>query len=274
MSMAADPVALGAERPRTGAMNGKLWGVRAEDWSRIQEPLVAPAYEEALRRAGVHAGARLLDVGCGAGLAALIASRLGAHVSGLDAAEPLLVIARQRTPAGQFQLGELEDLPFDAGRFDVVTGFNAFQYAANPARALAEARRVTRPGGRVVVMTWGRPEGMPAAGLLAALRPLLPPAPAGAAGPFALSDETRLRAFAVDSGLAVLEIFDTETPWEYADLATALRALKSSGVAARAIGHSGEAAVDDAHAKALEPYRLPGGRYRVNATFRSLLATA
>jgi ubiquinone/menaquinone biosynthesis C-methylase UbiE len=266
------PPASSAERPRTGIMNGRLWGSRADDWSALQEPLVAPAYEAAFTRAGVTTGTRLLDVGCGAGLAAQRAARRGAQVSGIDASDALLTIARSRVPGAEFQVGDIEQLPFGDSSFDLVTGFNAFQYAANPARALAEACRVTRNNGRVVVMTWGRPEGMEAAQLVAALRPVLPPSPPGAPGPFALSDETTLRAFALESGLHVLEIFDTETPWQYADLPTALRGLKSSGVAVRAMEHSGEAAVDDAHAKALAPFRRPDRSYRINATFRCLLA--
>jgi len=259
-------------KPRTGSANGRLWGARAADWSTLQEARVTPVYETAFARAQLGTGTRLLDVGCGAGLAALIAAQRGAQVAGIDASAALLDVARSRVPAAEFYVGDIEEFPFADTRFDLVTGFNAFQYAGNPARALAEARRVTRPGGQIVVMTWGRPEGMEAAQLLAALRPLLPPAPAGAPGTFALSDETTLRAFAADSGLQAQEIFDTEAPWEYADLATALRALKSSGVVVRAIEHSGEAAVDEAHTKALAAFRRADGSYRIGATFRCLLA--
>jgi ubiquinone/menaquinone biosynthesis C-methylase UbiE len=261
-----------ATSPPTGTVNGRLWGARADEWSQLQESKVAPAYEAAFARAQLTSTTQLLDVGCGAGLAALIATRRGARVTGIDASEALLAIARTRVPGGEFHAGDIEQLPFADARFDLVTGFNAFQYAGNPARALAEARRVSRPGGHVVVTTWGRPEGMEAAQLIAALRPMLPPAPPGAPGPFALSDETTLRTFAVESGLQVIEVFDTDAPWEYADLPTALRALKSSGVAVRAIEFSGEPAVDDAHTQALGPFRRADGSYRVNATFRSLLA--
>ncbi len=73
-----------------------------------------------------------LDVGCGSGLAAQIAARRGAEVSGIDAADALLEIARARTPKGTFERGDLESLPFADKTFDVVTGFNSFQYAGNP----------------------------------------------------------------------------------------------------------------------------------------------
>ncbi len=207
-------------------------------------------------------------------MAAQLAAEHGAVVSGLDAAEKLLEIARSRVTDGDFHVGELEQLPFGDDTFDVVTGFNSFQYAAHPGGALAEARRVAKPGGVVVVMTWGEPEGMEAASLVASLKPLLPPPPAGAPGPFALSNETALRSFAEAAGLEPVEVFDVDSPWAYENLVTALRGLRSSGVAARAIEHSGVEAVDAAHEKALAPFRREDGRYVVGARFRCLVTRA
>jgi hypothetical protein len=123
-------------------------------------------------------------------------------------------------------------------------------------------------------MTWGKPEGMEAATLLAALRPLLPLPPPGASGPFALSDEAALRAFAAGVGLESLEVFDVDSPWQYPDLSTALCGLGSSGVAVRAIENSSEDAVNEAHTKALTPVRQSDGSYRIGATFRCLLTRA
>jgi SAM-dependent methyltransferase len=261
-------------KPRTSEINARLWGRRAADWSDIQEVLMAPVYTAAFERAGVRAGSDVLDVGCGSGLAVQIASRLGARVSGLDAAPELLAVARSRVPAGEFHAGDLEQLPFADACFDLICGFNSFQYAGNPAVALREAARVARKGGVVLIMTWAPPEGMPAASLVAALKPLLPPPPPGAPGPFALSDEATLREFARSAGLDAGEVFDVDTPWRYATLDLALRGLGASGVAARAVDHSGEAAVDRAHREALEPFRQADGSYRVDATFRVLLARA
>jgi hypothetical protein len=115
---------------------------------------------------------------------------------------------------------------------------------------------------------------MEAASLVAALRPLLPPPPAGAPGPFALSNETALRAFAEAAGLQPVEVFDVDSPWVYENFATAMRGLRSSGVAARAIEHSGVEAVDVAQEKALAPFRREDGRYVVGAWFRCLVARA
>jgi SAM-dependent methyltransferase len=257
---------------RTAAQNGRLWGARAQDWADVQEGQFSAAYDAVFDACGLGRGTRYCDVGCGAGMAAMLASGRGAQVSGLDAAESLLAIARARVPSGEFRLGDMEALPFADAQFDLVTGFNAFQFAADPVAALAEAKRIAKPTGRVVVMTWGTPGGMQAAALVAALAPLLPPPPPGAPGPFALSDPGALRALAERAGLQPLEVADVACHWTYPDLATALRGLASSGVAVRAAQASGADSVNEAHAAALAPFRQQHGGYRIAASFRWLLA--
>ncbi len=259
-------------KPRTSENNGRLWGARAQDWADIQEDTVRPVYEAVLERTRVQSGTRYLDIGCGAGMASQIAASRGAEVSGIDAADALLAIARSRVPGADFRQGDLEELPFADQTFNVVTGFNSLQYAGNPGVALNEARRVTRPDGAVVIMTWGNPEGMEAASLVAALRPLMPPPPPGAPGPFALSDEAALRQFAAAAALDPIEVFDVDSPFIYADEAAALSGLNSSGVAARAMENTSEQAVTEAHAKAIAPFRQSDGSYRIEASFRCLLA--
>ena len=257
---------------RTGDTNGHIWGLRAADWADIQEQQCAPAYHAVMEKGAVGPGTRLLDAGCGAGMALALAAELGAEVTGFDASAALLAIAKTRLPEAPFAQGDLEDLPFDDNSFDVVTGFNSFQFAADPVAALQQARRVTRPGGRVFIMTWGAPAGMEAASMVAALKPLLPPPPPGAGGPFALSDPGKLEELAVSAGLTALGAFDVAAPWRYPDLTTAQRGLGSSGVAAKAAEISGQEALDTAHAEALAPFRQPDGSFRIEATFRVLMA--
>ena len=261
-------------RSQTSAVNAPLWGSRARDWAELQEGQCRPVYQAAFERLGLGAGWTHLDVGCGAGMAAQLSAGRGASVRGLDASPNLLAIAQERLPSAEFLLGDLEALPYADDSFDLVTGFNSFQYAGNPGVALAEAKRVSRPGGQVLIMTWGEPERMEAAFLIRALGPLMPPPPPGAPGPFALSDETALHAFASGAGLEPLEVFDVPSAWHYADLRTALRAQLSSGVAARAIAHTGEEAVQAAYSRALEPFRQPDGSYIIEASFRCLTARA
>jgi SAM-dependent methyltransferase len=258
----------------TSLANGKLWGEQAADWANLQEGQCRPVYEAVLTASRLSPGIRYLDAGCGAGMALQIAAGFGARVSGLDAAPALLAIAAHRVPSAHLHLGELEALPLPDRSFDLVTGFNSFQYAANPVAALREANRVARSGATVVIMTWGEPANMPAAQLVAALKPLLPPSPPGTPGPFALSDKAALSAFSISAELEPMEFLDVDSPWHYPDLATALRGLGSSGVAAKARLRSGPEAVDQAHAAALSPFRQPDGSYRIGATFRCLFTRA
>ena len=255
---------------KTAEAHGRLWGAKARDWAELQEPFFLHVYEAVFDRVGLAGGMRYLDVGCGAGLAAVLAARCGAKISGIDAAADMLAIARERVPDGDFRLGDVEELPFPDRSFDVVTGFNSFQFAGSPEVALREACRVAKPSGVVVIVTWARPEGMPAALIVYALKPLLPPVPRGAPGPFALSDEALLRSIAERAGLAPFDAFEIDAPWSYPDHATALRALASPGGAVKAAELAGAAAVDRAHAEAIAPFRASDGSYRVETLFRCL----
>src|SRR5690606_20885513 len=89
------------------------------------------------------AGTRLLDVGCGSGVAAALALERGVEVNGLDATPELLAFARKRAPGAEFRHGEMEALPYPDDAFDVITGFNSFQYAADPVNALRASGRVS-----------------------------------------------------------------------------------------------------------------------------------
>lgn len=113
-------------RPKTGEMNGRLWGMAAQDWAHIREQMCKPVYLAALDRLNVDGATNYLDIGCGAGMAAQLASERGASVTGIDAAAPLIEVARQRTPDGEFHVGDIEALPFDDDTFNCVTGFNSF----------------------------------------------------------------------------------------------------------------------------------------------------
>jgi SAM-dependent methyltransferase len=258
----------------SAAIQGKLWGARARDWAEIQEQAQSGLYPPVVEAAGVGQGTRLLDVGCASGVAAAIACDRRAIVSGIDAALPLIEIARERVPAGRFGVGEIEELPYEEGSFDVVTGFNSFQYAADPVRALREARRVTTGGGIVVIVTWGRPTDCEATAYLEALGSVLPPPPPAAPGPFALSEPGALEHLAGQAELAPASASEVVTRWEYPDQQTALRGLLAAGPAAKAIETAGEECVAAAVSDAISPFRTAAGGYAIENTWRYLIATA
>jgi SAM-dependent methyltransferase len=258
----------------TAGVQGRLWSARARDWADVQEPVQGSMYAPVLEAAGVGEGTRLLDVGCGSGVAAAIARRRGAHVSGIDAAQPAVEIARERLPEGDFRVGEMQALPYEDGCFDVVTGFNAFQYAADPVAALREARRVTSGGGTIVALTWGRPEDCEATVYLKALASLLPAPPPGTPGPFALSAPDALEQLARDAGLTPARADEVTTPWEYPDRETAIRGLLSSGPAVKAIEAAGERRVAAAVIAAITPFGTASGGYAMTNTWRYLIAAA
>lgn len=256
----------------SATVQGELWSARARDYAEVQEPTFLPLYESVLRRPELASAGTHLDVGCGPGLASQTFAKMIAKVAGIDASPPFVEIAKRRVPSGDFRVGEMEALPHTDGSFDVVTGFNSFQYAASPLDALGEARRVAKRGGLVVIAVWGLPDQCEAAGHLKALGSLMPPPPPGAPGPFALSEETKLKAFASDAGLTPLTVVDVECPWIYPNLETALRGLLSSGPAEKAIRASSFVHARDALTDSIVPYRATSGTYRINNTFRYLIA--
>jgi SAM-dependent methyltransferase len=244
---------------RTSGIQGPLWSERASDWAELMELQMRPAFEAALEALAVGPETRLLDVGCGSGLALRLAADRGAEVTGLDASAGQLEHARRRVPGAPIVEGEIEELPFDDGSFDAVTGFNSFQYAAHPASALAEAVRVLAPGCRVLYLNWAPPEQCEAAAYLAAIGKLLPPPPPGAPGPFALSEGDAIVRVFDEAGLDVVATADVNVVWSYEDAPTAVAGLASSGPVVRAIHHAGEDAVFAAIGSFLQPFRTHEG---------------
>src|ERR1700757_1354997 len=192
----------------TAERQGRLWSVKTADWAELQEPYLEPAFSRGLDAAGVGPGARLLDVGCGAGLALRLAADRGADVTGLDAAPGMLEYARRRVPGAELVQGEIQSLRFPDDSFDAVTGFNSFQYAADPLVALREAKRVTAPGGRILALVWSPAEMCELAPHLQSLGALMPPPPPGSPGPFALCGRDALQEFFAAAELEVADVQD------------------------------------------------------------------
>ncbi|HEU4778952.1 MAG TPA: methyltransferase domain-containing protein [Steroidobacteraceae bacterium] len=108
--------------------------------------------------AQIHRGSTLLDVACGPGSVTSLAAARGAAAVGLDFSPSMIAEARRRHPSLSFQEGDAEALPFTDQSFDAVIINFGIHHFPFPVRALGEARRVLRPGGRVAFTTWAPPE--------------------------------------------------------------------------------------------------------------------
>ncbi|WP_275560937.1 methyltransferase domain-containing protein [Streptomyces sp. 5-6(2022)] len=168
-------------RPRPSSSWTTDAHARTRDWAEIQERMLVPLYEAVYERLDVGAGTRLLGLGCGSGLALLIAAARGAAVCGVDTDERRLDLARERLTAAGAPDGRARPARLGLGgpespcvreaatdaAFTVVTAFEPLSAlgAGSPgatvsaaASALAAAAADTERDGAVVLAGWGPPE--------------------------------------------------------------------------------------------------------------------
>ena len=150
-------------------------GAYARFMGRYSEPLAA----EFAELAGVRAGQRALDVGCGPGaLTAQLVQRLGTEaVSAVDPSDSFVAAVQARFPDIDVQSGVAEQLPFPDATFDLALAQLVVHFMTDPAAGLAEMARVTRPGGLVAACVWDHAGGGgPLAVFWAAVRDMDPDA--------------------------------------------------------------------------------------------------
>ena len=220
-------------------------------------PMFRPAWQAVAEAAGIGEGTSLLDLGCGDGAFCAFAADRGAMVHGLDAEPDSIAQAMDSVPSGEFRLGMMETLPWSDGSFDVVTTFNAMQYALDPELAMAEASRVVRIGGRLAVCKWGPPAENQFFSFLAAV---------GANGVRAephLGDDPLAAAIAA-AHLELLVTDDVLAAIEMADEAALEKSLSRAGIVPE-LGVASEAASVIA---AAAHYRQAEGSYRFDNYLR------
>jgi SAM-dependent methyltransferase len=254
------------------AQQRALWSAAPRDWAEIAEPVNEPLFAALLDACGVRAGVRLLDVACGSGFACALAAARGAVVGGIDATPELLEIARERVPHGEFVEGGMEELPYDNGSFDVATCVNGFQFAVDPAVAIAEAARVVVAGGRVGAALFAEPERNEGTALHVAMKSLVDEPDDGGYTPYALSSAEGLGRAIADGGLELATSAELPLSWEYANAETAIRALLASAGGARSVSAVGEARVREALGAALEPFVDSTGAVVLRNLFRYVVA--
>ena len=213
-----------------------------------------------------------MDVGCGSGFFSDLAFRKGADVTGIDASEQLIEQAKHRNACINFLTGEMEEMPFADNTYNIVCGFNSYQYAANVKSALSESKRVLRDEGKFVVMIWGNKEDCEAATYMDAVGSLLPPPPPGSAGPFYLSENQLLEKKIEEIGFRIMDHCDVISIWDYPNTDIALKGLLSSGPIARAIDICGFEKVYETVAAEIQPYTQQNGHVVYNNKFRVVIS--
>jgi SAM-dependent methyltransferase len=144
------------------------------------EALTTPAAARLVKFANVRGRQSVLDVGCGTGVVAITAARIGAHVRGVDLTPELLERARENARIANveidFREGDAEALPFDDVTFDIVLSQFGHMFAPRPDVAMTEMLRVLKSGGTIAFTTWP-PELLMGSSfrLVASYMPSLPP---------------------------------------------------------------------------------------------------
>jgi ubiquinone/menaquinone biosynthesis C-methylase UbiE len=252
----------------TAQIQGELWGAKARDWADVQEPTWQPVYKAFFKSIGDVSGARLLDIGCGAGGALMAAREAGAEVCGIDISEALVTIARARLPGSEVTIGDMQALPYPDEAFDFVVAIDSFRFAEDQTQAFAEACRVCRIGGTVTALEWGPAEDCDL--ILGALPPvmeLLPRPPLDTPAPLTFCEPGVIQGLMEEAGLCVADAGSLSHAFVYTDLITAIRAINSAAPVTRAVRHSGEALVQCVIEEALAPFVESDGSVRLDNSF-------
>jgi SAM-dependent methyltransferase len=133
------------------------WERAAERYGDAFGPLTSQTIPLLLTAAGVGKGTRLLDVASGPGYVAAAAADLGATPIGVDFSSEMVGHAARRYPSLEFREGDAEALAFADATFDAVAINFGVLHLAQPDKALSEARRVLKPGGRCAFTVWATP---------------------------------------------------------------------------------------------------------------------
>jgi histidine triad (HIT) family protein len=157
------------EAPKLDRIRAR-WDEFAEDFQCNFEPITRRLARSAMEHLEIEKATALLEVGCGAGGAAVDLFRLlpeDAQMEVCDLSLQMLALARERLDDRITVMeADAQELPYDDATFDRLFSNLSLMIVPDPARALAEAARVLKPGARAVWTVWGRPDLSPMMTLL------------------------------------------------------------------------------------------------------------
>jgi ubiquinone/menaquinone biosynthesis C-methylase UbiE len=134
------------------------WEINVSEYEDAFARLTRQAIGPLLDAVNLRQGVRLLDIATGPGYVATAAAARGARVVGIDFSGPMVARARELNPAIEFQEGDAEELSFSDASFDAVVMNFGILHLARPERAMKQAARVLKPGGRFAFTAWAKPE--------------------------------------------------------------------------------------------------------------------
>ncbi|MFE1950628.1 class I SAM-dependent methyltransferase [Streptomyces sp. NPDC059524] len=246
---------------------------RARDWAEIQERMLVPLYEAVYARLGVGRGTRLLALGCGAGLALVMAAARGARVAGVENACPeRLALARERLPDGETRprLTEGAAPVAEDASYGLITAFQPVGCADGDAEDLTALLRETVPSARkgalVVLTGWGPPECCTTSSVLKVAGKLADPLRGSSGRRAALEDVARRAGLRPEGSGRVA------CPFGYADADSAVRGLLSTGLFDAAAAATDPVQVAKEITEALQPYVRADGTVWMPNVFRYLIA--
>lgn len=244
--------------------------------------MLVPLYEAVYDRLEVGAGTRLMGLGCGSGLALLIAAARGARVTGCDTDRERLALARERMAPRESGGGDVELLEGDAGAatdparppYNLITAFQPIGCAAGDSEglgpALSAAVELAEHGSAVVLTGWGPPERCATSGALRVASRLTDRLRTGGGWRAALRDD--LEDVAAQADLKPDGSGRVACPFGYADLDSAVRGLLSTGLYAAAVRATDQRQVEKEITEALQAYVRRDGTVWMPNVFRYLIA--
>lgn len=185
--------------------------------------------------------ARLLDVASGPGYVAAAAAERGARVTAVDFSDEMVKLACSQNPGIEFRAGDAEALSFSDADFDAVVMNFGMLHLAQPERAVAEALRVLRSGGRYAFTVWAKPEdALGFAIVLDAIRKHgkpdvpLPPGPPF----FRFSDASECETVLKVAGFRNVDVRKVTQVWRFSDPAMLFDAFLTGTVRTQAMLHA------------------------------------